>query len=109
MALWAHFGSVLHRLGCILSVCLLMLAVLGQPPVASAAHAETGPMVTMIVEAQVPHTTICHTASVCAAFVAPAETTVDSRRHLRTLRFFMCDSMTLAQSGPSFDTPPPRV
>ena len=109
MALPSHIGNVLHRLGCILSICLSMLAVLGSPPVVSAAHAETAPGVTMIVAAQVQHTTTCHSAPVCAAFVAPAETSIDKLSQVRTLQFVIFDSMKLVQFGPSSDTLPPRV
>lgn len=109
MALPFHIGNVLHRLECILSICLLMLAVLGSPPVVSAAHSETGPVVTMIVAAQVQHTTTCHSTPVCAAFVAPAETSAENLRQIRTLRFVIPDIMKLVQFGPSSDTPPPRV
>ena len=109
MALHFHIGNVLHRLKCIFSICLLMLAVLGSPPVVSAAQSETGPVVTKIVAAQVQHTTTCHSTPVCAAFVAPAETSVENPRQLQTLRFVIPDIMKLVQFGPSSDTPPPRV
>ena len=109
MALRSHIGRALHLLGGMVSICLLMLAVLAAPAVVSDAAANTTGGVTITVEAQAPHATTCHSAPACAPFMAPAEISVSNLKQLRTLRVVIFNSMNRVQSGPSSDTPPPRV
>ncbi len=107
MALALNISCILRRFGCAISICLLMLAVLTQQEVVSAAHANIGPAVVMMTAAQTQYG--CHATPACAAFVAPAETSLNDHKQLQSLRFFNTDTTRLIQSGPSSDTPPPRV
>lgn len=109
MALRFNIGFFLQRFGCALSICLLMLAVLGQPPMVSVAHANSGPVVVMIAGLQTQHATSCHAAPACAPFVAPAENSLNGQKQLQALRFINADTTRMIQSGPLSDTPPPRV
>lgn len=109
MTLRLNIGGVLQRFGCVLSICLLMLAVLFLPPIVSAGHAESMPaMATMVVQ-QPQHMTDCHPVSACAGFVVPSETSLANMRQLQSLRFFISDATRLMQFGPSTDSPPPRI
>ena len=109
MALQSHISRTMARFGCIVSICLLLFAVFVSPPMAPVAHADSGPAVVTVLAVQSQHTTTCHAAPACAAFVAPAEISVAALKQLQLLPFFTSDANRMIQSGPSTDTPPPRV
>ncbi len=109
MALRSPLSRVLQRLGCVVSIFLLVVVVLVSPPIVAAAHADNGPAMVTVLGPQTPHTTICHSAPACAAFVAPAETSVTDQMQLQSLRFVIPDAPRLIQSGPSTQSPPPRL
>lgn len=104
-----NISRVLHRFGCLLSICLLMLAVLVAPPIVSAGHADNMPVVATMVGQQTQHPTNCHSASACAAIVVPADISLQAMRRLQSLRFVISDATRQVQFGPSTESPPPRA
>lgn len=109
MALRQTFGGMSQRFGCVLSLCLLMLAILVSSPMTLIANGGNMPAVAIMAEPQPPVSMACHSALACPVFEVPADRTVARLRPRQPLRFFSFDIARFKQFGPSTDTPPPRA
>lgn len=109
MVMPSPFRRILHRFGCMVSVCLLMFLVVLPVQAESEAQADSGSAMAPVLGVQPPHATLCHSATVCADFVAPARALPNALTPVRKLRFRALDAVQLVQFGPSMNGPPPRV